>query len=184
MAEEDLNVFLRLAEMPLKKMLKDYFIQFLPDNLLDICEEYNVSTSRIPKSYIDLAKLNKLIESGELPIKTLGNNSLLKIPNNQETIKIVMPDESLYHLYVINTDKNHKWNESLFTPFEKETEKVKKEIGKLMNITMFAFNYLQTQHSELKTISIETDPVNVTLFLKDSILPGYIHPMRISFTIN
>lgn len=182
--DENLPTLLKLAERPVKKILYEYFSMFLQEKLLDICEENEISTKRIPQSYIDLAKMIKLISTNDFPIKTINKNSLLKIPDDQDTIKIMMPNDDLFHLYLVLVNKNITWNDDIFKPFGADTENIKKEVGVLMNTAMFVFNYLQLSNPELKTLTLETDPSNVTLMLKDSLLPKYIHPTRISFTIN
>ena len=184
MSEEEINTFLKLSELPIKKLLISYFSIFLKENLLDICEEHNVPSSRIPKNYVLLADMIKLIQNNELPASLISNNSLLKLPTVQDTIKITDKNEKLYHLYVVLVDKNKKWDDAIFKPFGEDTAEIKKEVGGIMTIAMVAFNYLQTLHSELKTLSLVIDPENVTMRLVDNLIPTYDHTTRISFTID
>jgi hypothetical protein len=184
MAETDLFAFLKLAELPVKTLLIEYFQQFLKDDLLDFCEKYEISTSRVPKNYIELAEMFKLIKSGDLPKSMINKDSLLSLPKEQDFVKLMSMDNKIYHLQLSIVDTDIKWNAEVFQPFHQQVNDVKKEVGNIMNTALFVFSYLKIKYPEMQHLILETDPSNVTLILKDRIIPKYKHPHCIHFSMN
>jgi len=170
-----------VAERSVKLLLNSYFKLFMREYKLSTCEFMQVSTKKIPSSYDYQGDLINLINTGNLSDILLTSTSILKIPPISKKIEFV-DNSDTYSLYLDIVPSDIIWNDQIFNSIE-NVDNIKKCIGNCMNMAHYVFAYLKNSNVELSTIILEANPDNVTLMLKDTRVPNYVHSKSIGFKL-
>ena len=182
MDEQKVRLFFNMGERPVKLLLGSYFELFEQNKLLDFCEKQGISTKKIPIEYKHTADMISI--KNELSDKFLQHESILKVPPKAGDMNIERStDGELWNLKLDIVDANKKWDETPFTTFGEQAKGIKQHIGNMFMMCRFVLDCLKAKNKELSTLSLDIDPENITIKLKDSRFPNYEHTQRIGHVL-
>jgi len=149
------NWVFNVAEKPVKDLLKSYF--------LEVSLLHNT-----PSEYKTHATIIKLDMSTEF----LQKESLLKIPNKSAEASLLDKEQNEWILKLDIVPSSTKWDENRFNKFQPDqVTQTKHTIGNMIRACQGVFSVLKKTENNKKlmnTLTLETDPENLTLFIKDS----------------
>lgn len=160
-----------LAELPVKRMLINYFLQFARNNVVNWCRIKHVPMIKIPKSHISTANVISTMQG--MPKNFISSSALFYMPTTQKPLvleKQHAPGEIWSFTLTHHPAGSPKpvWKEDAFDHFEKQTNKAKETIGVLLVCAQVYVKELAAIHNEMKGISLELNTEDMVLRLVDT----------------
>ena len=158
-----------VAEGPVKNLLKTFFL-----GLGDTDHE-------LPSEYVGHIKMLRILD--ELPMAFVTHDSLIKIPPRPAEAPLTTPTGEKRNLKIMLVPNTHVWEESQFEGFDPtQVGKIKHTMIQMIRACDVVFNTLKhvpKNNKLLETLTLETDPENLTLRVQDSRFE-YDHDYRLS----
>jgi len=163
-----------LAELPVKQILVNYFLQFARNNVVNWCRIKHVPMIKVPKSHISTANVISTMQG--MPKNFISSSALFYMPTVQKPLvleKQHAPGEIWSFTLTHHPAGSPKlWKEDAFDHFEKQTNKAKETIGVLLVCAQVYVKELAAIHSEMRGISLELNTEDMVLRLVDTNVLG------------
>lgn len=194
LSPEQISSTFGLCERPVKKLIRDYFVQFDPAFIKKgkgpvMKNGVRLAIHEVPKEYIDTAGMLKMVHTDPkknlIDSSRLTPDSLLKIPENMAHLSLAQKKNadgsiSVWGLDLHLRDASAKFDKESLAEFCKDAEPdpatgetyALRLMGGFLPAATFIFNLLKTKNKVLETLDLAYHPGKYTLMITDTRFPN------------
>lgn len=198
MTEQQIAATFGLCERPLKRLIRDYFVQFDPDAVkkgFGPKTKLGEPITNIPKEYADLGGMMRLVHGdgsqNKIDTSKFAPSSLLKIPAENAHLSIPQKTNPDGTVTIWSLDLHLRGPDAVFDKEAVKTfcngaepdpdtaaQKIMPMIGGFYPSATFIFDLLKSKNSEMATLKLAMNPHTNVLCIEDSRFPS-IAPNRV-----
>lgn len=196
MNEQQIMATFGLCERPLKRLIRDYFVQF---DSLAIKKGFGPKTklgdpipkNLIPQDYLDLAGMMRMVHGdgtkNTIDTSKFTPDSLLKIPAENAHLSIPQKTNADGSISIWGIDLHLRNGDAVFDKeavqkFCAEAEpdpntaaqKIMPIIGGFFPSTNFIFELLKSKNKEMKTLKLAINPHTNVMYIEDTQFPNIL----------
>lgn len=194
MNEQQIMATFGLCERPLKRLIRDYFVQFDSAAIKKGLGPRTklgelIPKSAIPQDYSDLAGMMRMVH-GDGTKNTINTSkftpdSLLKIPPDNAHLSIPQKTNPDGTVSIWGVDLHLRSPDSVFNKEAVQTfcaeaepdpdtaaQKILPIIGGFFPSTNFVFELLKSKNKEMKTLKLAINPLTNVMYIEDTQFPN------------
>ncbi len=156
-----------LCAVPVKSLLRDYFLQFADANIINWCRTNNRKVITVPP--IHRTSANVIASLRNMPAGFVKSDSLWCIPNRTAMLFLESKERpgEMWGFQLQYAASPPAWDEKHLAPLGAQVEEAKQRYSALLTSARLYLQVLSAAHRELHGIALELDKDTVALSVND-----------------
>lgn len=165
-----------LCGEPVKRLLRDYFLQFTDANIINWCRTNNRKVITIPPLHRTTANL--IASLAKMPKSFIKADSVWSIPERTAMLFLESKKKpgEIWGFQLQYVAKPPVWVPEHLSPLGEQVEDAKQRYSALLTSARMYLQVLAGEHPELRTIGLELDKDTVVLKVNDLALGATYTP--------
>lgn len=171
---EQIKAAFAICARPVKLLIKEFFVQF-SQGTAKLKNGNIVSNDLISKAYIDQGKIMDI----GIDTSMFDFNSLLRIPDSAGYLEVAKRENEIWKLSLEMGGHKHMFDKKILDEFKEGAEPTPEDAHRrVMELMMgfypsarVVFDYLKTQNTIMKTLTLTYNPGSCTIIISDSQFP-------------